>query len=213
MAAMLHGFHVIFSTYGFWLPNDPRGSWSDWVRRWELLQFGAATKVSTRRSVAEVRHDRQLRRAAMLALMYPEVQFTGKQAQAVGKGFGTAMNEGGYAVYDCSILPQHVHLVLGRHERSVQRIVGHFKARATQQLSADALHPLAGHVQRDGTVPSPWGRNCWKVLLFSEEHLRAAIAYVVRNPLKEGKPRQRWSFVQPFQGPGPGSGARSKLRR
>lgn len=25
---MVIGYHVIFSTYGFWLPNDPRGSWS-----------------------------------------------------------------------------------------------------------------------------------------------------------------------------------------
>lgn len=33
---MVLGFHVIFSAYGFWLPNDPRGSWSDWVRKWEL---------------------------------------------------------------------------------------------------------------------------------------------------------------------------------
>jgi hypothetical protein len=34
---MLHGFHVIFSADGFWLPNDPRGSWSEFVRRWERL--------------------------------------------------------------------------------------------------------------------------------------------------------------------------------
>ena len=21
--------HLVFTTYGFWLPNDPRGSWSE----------------------------------------------------------------------------------------------------------------------------------------------------------------------------------------
>ena len=26
---MVHGYHVILAAYGFWLPNDPRGSWSD----------------------------------------------------------------------------------------------------------------------------------------------------------------------------------------
>ena len=26
--AMIHGYHVIMGMYGFWLPNDPRGSWS-----------------------------------------------------------------------------------------------------------------------------------------------------------------------------------------
>jgi hypothetical protein len=29
--AMILGYHVIFGAYGFWLPNDPRGSWSDFV--------------------------------------------------------------------------------------------------------------------------------------------------------------------------------------
>ena len=42
--------HVIFTAYGFWLPNDPRGSWSDFVASWELLKFGRATKVTTRAS-------------------------------------------------------------------------------------------------------------------------------------------------------------------
>src|SRR4051812_39201122 len=32
---MIVGYHVIFSAYGFWLPNDPRGSWSDFVGSWE----------------------------------------------------------------------------------------------------------------------------------------------------------------------------------
>src|SRR5687768_10278028 len=113
MARMLHGFHVIFSTYGFWLPNDPRGSWSDWVRRWELVRFGKATKVSTRRSVANVEHDRILRQTAKRALKFPAVQFSGRQAQAVAIGFRTAIQESGYVVYACSILSEHVHLVLG----------------------------------------------------------------------------------------------------
>ena len=37
--------HIIFTCYGFWLPNDPRGSWSEWVASWELLRYGKATKV------------------------------------------------------------------------------------------------------------------------------------------------------------------------
>ncbi|HUT10853.1 MAG TPA: hypothetical protein VMY42_10175 [Thermoguttaceae bacterium] len=49
---MVLAYHVIFGAYGFWLPNDPRGSWSDFVGSWELARFGKATKVSTRRSLA-----------------------------------------------------------------------------------------------------------------------------------------------------------------
>jgi REP element-mobilizing transposase RayT len=192
---MLLGFHVIFSTYGYWLPNDPRGSWSDWIRHWELLRFGPATKVDTRRSVAGVKHDSELRRRAKKALAYPEVFLTGHQALAVGIGFSTAVAESDYTILACSILPQHVHLVLGPHERDIDRIVGHLKSRATQQLNQQGIHPLAAYRQADGTVPSPWCRNCWKVFIYSQQHLRDAVKYVEDNPLKEGKPPQHWSFV------------------
>ena len=45
--AMVHGYHAIFGTYGFWLPNDPRGSWSDFVGAWELVRFGKPMKSLT----------------------------------------------------------------------------------------------------------------------------------------------------------------------
>ncbi len=45
---MILAARLIFSAYGFWLPNDPRGSWSDFVRPWELLRFDRATKVGER---------------------------------------------------------------------------------------------------------------------------------------------------------------------
>ncbi len=45
---MALAYHVIFGTYGFWLPNDPRGSWSTFVGSWELYRFGKATKVTDR---------------------------------------------------------------------------------------------------------------------------------------------------------------------
>jgi REP element-mobilizing transposase RayT len=124
------------------------------------------------------------------------VFLTGRQALAVGIGFSTAAAESDYPILACSILPQHVHLVLGPHARDIDRIVGHLKGRATQQLNQLNLHPLAAYRQADGTTPSPWCRNCWKVFIYSQQHLRDAIQYVEDNPLKEGKPRQRWSFVR-----------------
>ena len=213
MSGMLQGFHIIISTYGFWLPNDPRGSWSDWIRRWQLLRFGAATKVSTRRSVAGAPHDRALRQAAKSALMYPEVSFTGRQALSVSVGFRRAIAEGTYSIHACSILPQHVHLLIGPHKRDIRKIVRHLKGRATQQLKFDGLHPLTGFCQPDGATPSPWARNSWSVFIFSEEHMRAAILYVCDNPLKEEKLRQNWSFVRPYSLTSATTVTRSKLRR
>jgi hypothetical protein len=81
-------YHAIFGAYGFWLPNDPRGSWSDFVAAWELFRAGgAATKTTTRRSVAGVRHDTAARRRVKEALTYPAVVFDGHQALSAANGF------------------------------------------------------------------------------------------------------------------------------
>ena len=75
---MVIGSHVIFSTYGFWLPNDPRGSWSEFVGAWELFRAGGpATKTTERRSLARDPHDRARRLATKQALQRPPVTFTG----------------------------------------------------------------------------------------------------------------------------------------
>ncbi len=51
---MIVGYHCIFGMYGFWLPNDPRGSWSDFVGSWNLFRYGSATKTTARTSVARL---------------------------------------------------------------------------------------------------------------------------------------------------------------
>jgi len=68
---MALGSHIILSAYGFWLPNDPRGSWSDFVGAYELYRFGCATKMTSRLSVAGALHDAKARLAAKKALKYP----------------------------------------------------------------------------------------------------------------------------------------------
>ena len=185
-------YHVIFGAYGFWLPNDLLGSWSVFVASWELFRFGKATKTEARRSVAKVAHDRRLREEAKRALRYPPVEFTGRQALAVGRGFAHARTEGGYRIHACSILPEHVHLVIGRSDRAAERVVGHLKARVTVRLKTESLWPEDGR--------PVWARKGWKVFLDRLEDVRRAVAYVEANPEREGKRRQRWSFVEAYDG-------------
>jgi REP element-mobilizing transposase RayT len=195
---MVLAYHVILSAYGFWLPNDPRGSWSDFVRAWEIFRFGGPTKVDTRRSVARRPHDAELRRAAKRALKYPPVLFTGEQARAIAWGFADAIAEAGYVIYACAIMPDHVHLVVARHARKIETVTAHLKAKATMRLTAESLHPLAAHPQKNGSFPSPWAARGWSVYLDSVEDILRAIPYVENNPTREGLPRQKWSLVTPY---------------
>ena len=70
---MIHGYHVIFGAYGFWLPNDPRGSWSDFVGAWELLKFGPATKRIERVVLTPELDGKRLE--SKNALKYPQFNF------------------------------------------------------------------------------------------------------------------------------------------
>ena len=50
----------------------------------------------------------------------------------------------------------------------------------------------------DGSLPSPWARLPWVVYLWTEQDMRRAIRYVEDNPLRQRKPKQKWSFVVPY---------------
>jgi REP element-mobilizing transposase RayT len=189
--------HIIIGAYGFWLPNDPRGSWSDFVGVWELFRFGAATKTTARRSVAGRAHDATRRSAAKGALERPAVQFTGVQARAVGRGFADYCESARLIVYACAILPDHLHLVVARHRLSAERLAIQLKGAATRQLLEEGLHPFAGGATSART-PKCFARGQWDVYLDAADDVRRAVRYVETNPVKEGKRLQAWSFVTPF---------------
>jgi hypothetical protein len=187
---MVRWYHLILTAYGFWLPNDPRGSWSDFVGAWELYKFGKATKTSKKRSLAHDPHDADLRRATKRALKYPPVRFDDAQRSAIGAGFGNAIEEARYVVHAGCIGHDHAHLVVERHARRIEDVARHLKSKATMALSRANLHPLAGK-------HTPWFEGEWNVFINDVDQLRAAIAYVERHPEKEGLPRQLWSWITP----------------
>lgn len=196
---MIVGYHLIFGAYGFWLPNDPRGSWSDFVGSWDLYRYGRATTTTETASVAYCAHDRALRLAAKSALKHPPVAFTGVQARAVGRGFAQYVARSGLAVWACAVLPDHVHLVVGPLTMRAEQLVIQLKGQATQHLLAENIHPF-GHLRdANGRPPKCFARGEWKVFLDPED-VPHAIRYVEDNPLKEGKKRQQWRFVVPYTG-------------
>ena len=43
---MVAGFHLIWTAYGWWLPNDPRGSSSHEIRVERIADLGDSTTVA-----------------------------------------------------------------------------------------------------------------------------------------------------------------------
>jgi REP element-mobilizing transposase RayT len=199
---MIHGYHVIWGAYGFWLPNDPRGSWSDFVYSWELARFGRATKSLDRVDIEPLEYG-LWRAEARRSLKYPPVTLNGYQALAVAEGFARFAQKNRLMVWACSILPEHVHLVLGRHRYKIEQAANLLKGEATRRLLETNLHPMKQfQISEQRRLPSLWGESQWKVYLDSEEAIENAIRYVEENPERERKRRQRWSFVTRFRGIG-----------
>ncbi len=163
-----------------------------------MHRFGAATKTTETRSLAYRDHDRDLRLKAKQALKYPPVRFTGIQARAVGRGFARYVERSGLPVWACAILPEHIHLVVGRFRLPIEQVVIQLKGEATQRLLEEGIHPFGHLRESNGRPPKCFARGEWSVFLETPEDIERAIAYVANNPGKEGLKPQTWPFVVPF---------------
>ncbi|MFG0329752.1 MAG: hypothetical protein ACF8PN_07635 [Phycisphaerales bacterium] len=211
--------HIIFGMYGFWLPNDPRGSWSTYVGARALYDHsGPATKTDDRRSVAHAPHNAAARLDAKKKLRYPPVILTGIQARAVARGFARCVHRTNTIMHACAIMPDHIHLVIARtrtRRLTNDQLVIALKADATRRLRSENIHPLHAYAfadpRRSGTlrVPKCFARGHWTVYLNTPADLRRAIAYVENNPIKDGLRPQRWTFVTPFDNDDDGDDAPS----
>ena len=166
---MIHGYHLILPMYGFWLPNDPRGSWSDYVRQWEIARFGRPFKTIDRRSIDELTEEQiRQRDAAKAALLFPPVSISGQQALTIAHGFARQIQTSNYTVWACAILPEHTHMVVARHIYKVERIANLLKGASTSEMIKAGNHPLQQYVDRHGRPQRMWSAHQWKVYLDNE---------------------------------------------
>jgi REP element-mobilizing transposase RayT len=196
---MIHGYHVIWPAYGFWLPNDPRGSWSETVYAWELLRYGQSTK-SIERIVIDSEQYARWRSEAQRALKHPPVSFSDQQILQIGLGFQSYIQKSKLTVWACSILREHVHLVLGRHKYKAEVAANLLKGAASKQILSTHSHPMQSYSRGLSRLPSMWGEGQWIVYLDTEEAILNAIRYVNENPIREGLCQQNWGFVTRFEG-------------
>jgi REP element-mobilizing transposase RayT len=197
---MVIASHAVFAAYGFWLPNDGRGSWSTEVWAPHLRRFGPATKTSERQSLARRPHDRASRLEAKENLKYPAVQFTGAQARVIALAFAEILRVLDLPAYACAVMPDHSHLVLPRHSETIEQVVGFLKRAASRKLREAGIHPMQDYPDDDGSLHTPWVIGGWNRFLHDDAEIAGAIDYVEKNPTKAGLPRQHWQFISPYRG-------------
>jgi REP element-mobilizing transposase RayT len=180
--------HLIWTAYGTWLANDPRGSGSRGVYTPALAELGdphlGRKKLQPARSTVREFYDR-----ATPLLQFSVIRFEPPQIAAFADSFASTIRAHHYTCYGCAIMPDHVHLVIRKHRNHAEAMIAHLQSVSHAKLLEIGLAPPEHPV---------WTKGGWKVFLDSPEEVRSRIRYVECNPKKGGLPSQSWPFVVPY---------------
>src|SRR5436190_22636079 len=108
---MVAGYHLIWTAYGWWLPNDPRGSSSQEIRVEEISALGELHHGRKRLQppAAEIR---RFYAQAGNDLKHPLLTFSSSDIAVIGRSFAKTIREHCYTCYACAIMPDHVQLLI-----------------------------------------------------------------------------------------------------
>ncbi len=181
---MVVAYHLVWTAYGTWLPNDPRGSGSRDVYTPVLAELGPShygrKSIQPRRTVV-----REFYVEAKPRLQFPIVRFDARHRNEVGAAFADVIASRRYTCYACAIMPDHVHMVTRKHRDRAEAMIEHLQSASRLRLSLPDDHPT-------------WTKNGWKVFLRTPVEVRSRVRYVEGNPIKEGLPSQQWPFVTAY---------------
>jgi REP element-mobilizing transposase RayT len=183
-------FHLIWTAYGWWLPNDPRGSSSHEIRIEQIADLGALHH-GRKRVQPPGKEIREFYEQARNVLQHPLLTFEDEDIDLIAESFAQAMTEQRYTCYACAIMPDHVHALIRKHrdraETMIERLQEASRAKLIEAGRRSPTHPV-------------WGGPGWKVFLYTADDLRRIARYIQDNPIKAGRPQQQWGFVKQYDG-------------
>ena len=187
---MVVGYHLIWTAYGWWLHNDPRGSSSHEIRVERIAELGELHhgRKAVQPHLGELR---QFQDQARTVLKHPLLTFSPHAVSHIAEAFKIVIAERQYTCYACALMADHVHALIRRHRDKAEEMIAHLQQRSKERLIAagerDASHPV-------------WGGPGWKVFLNTREDIQRIVGYIRENPIKAGLPEQIWEFVTTYDG-------------
>jgi REP element-mobilizing transposase RayT len=187
---MVVAYHLVWTAYGWWLPNDPRGSSSHEIRVERIAELGELHhgRKQLQPSSAELRIFYENARAL---LMHELLTFSPAAVKLIAEALGVVLATQKYTCYACAVMPDHVHVLIRRHRDKAEDMIA-----VLQRASKERLIE-AGERRADHPV---WGGPGWKGFLNTRADIERVIKYIRDNPLKAGLPEQIWPFVKAYDG-------------
>jgi REP element-mobilizing transposase RayT len=182
-------YHLIWTAYGWWLPNDPRGSGSNIIRTDLICDLGdlhqGRKKVQPTGKTVREFYDK-----AADILKHPLLTFDDTCRAIVAAAFAQVIETERYTCYACAIMPDHVHLVIRKHKHLAEDMVDNLKESSRQRLMDAGRRAL--------THPTWTAGHGWSVFLDHPDDVRRTNRYVELNPPKDNLPAQNWPFVKMY---------------
>jgi REP element-mobilizing transposase RayT len=202
-------YHLIWTIYGYWLPNDPRGSTSKTIRDDIISDLGQIH--FGRKQIQPASRDlRIFWRDAKARLKFPIIEFTSPDVAVIAEAFARGIAACKYTCYACVVMPDHVHVLIRKHKHLAEEMIPNLQREShlllRERKRFDLAHPI-------------WGGPGWKVFLDQPDEIWRTIVYIEQNPVKIGLPVQTWDFITPYnnwplhEGHSPNSPYAKRMRR
>jgi REP element-mobilizing transposase RayT len=182
--------HLVWTAYGWWLPNDPRGSSSHSIASSVIAELGELHRG--RKKVQPAGWEiRGFYERAREVLLFPLLTFDEAARGEIAAAFAAVIDAQCYTCYGCAVMPDHVHFLIRKHKHTAEEMIERFQ-RASRDRLAQTQHRTTDH--------PTWGGPGWKVFLDHPDEVRRTVTYIEKNPLPLGLPKQRWPFVKEYDG-------------
>ncbi len=185
------GYHLIWTAYGYWLPNDPRGSGSHSIHSDILAELGEL-HYGRKRVQPSGREIREFYDRAVPLLMHPRLSFDENARGRIASAFAQVIAAKRYTCYACVVMPDHVHILIRKHKHSAEEMIDNLKNGSSRQLREASWCAETHPVWTAG--------GGWKVFLDHPDEIRRTVVYIEKNPRPIGLPRQHWPFVTAYDG-------------
>ena len=213
---MIIAHHLIFTNYGYWLPNDPRGSLPREVLIPKIANLGPH-HYGRKQNQPKSKELNEFRERAQEVLKFPIIIFNNEQTQIIARGFAQAIEQFKYTCYACVIMPDHVHVIIRKHRDKAEQMIENLQTTSRDFLleidptfrtsSADSSFSTScADLSLRNALPDSsfrkdhpiWGGPGYKVFLSTTADMHRTIKYVEDNPIKIKRLKQTHPFVTPY---------------
>jgi hypothetical protein len=146
---MVIAYHLIATAYGWWLPNDLRGSMSKTIRC-DLIKDLGDLHYGRKRVQPKSRSIREFYQQAKPELQHELLEFREAEREIIAQSFAKTIQRERYTCYGFVLMNDHTHLCIRKHRQLAEEMILTF-----QEYSRRALIEAGLRVKGSSGVGRP----------------------------------------------------------